>query len=65
MESKDEFSIGEAGRILKASPDLIRYYESRGVFTARRVLGQRVLSQADIKAIADHRRRYQKARAKK
>jgi DNA-binding transcriptional MerR regulator len=51
-----EYSVAAIARLFKVSGDTIRRYSNQGVFTARRVLGQRVLTDADIEAIRKHRK---------
>jgi DNA-binding transcriptional MerR regulator len=51
-----EYSVSQTARIFKVSGDTIRRYEAEGVYVARRIFNQRVLSDADIEAIRRHRK---------
>jgi DNA-binding transcriptional MerR regulator len=50
------FQLGPIARKFGVSTDAIRQYGRIGVYPEKRLLGQRVLTQADVEAIAAHRR---------
>ena len=52
MQDSNEYSVSEVARRFKVSDDTIRRYEAQGVYAARRIFNQRVLTDADIAAIA-------------
>ena len=56
--------LGEAAKILDCSVDSLRRYEAQGLIAYQRMLGMRVLTEADIQLIRARRATFRRWRGK-
>jgi DNA-binding transcriptional MerR regulator len=56
------FGVTEVANMFGVSADTIRHYEIRGIYSATRITNRRVLTEDNVAAIEQHRKRLERKR---